>query len=129
MFRDQKRTTDPDQATRDDSTMADEAIVFTANLVPHGTQACLPEISLIAAIFEDAVRCVRRGGRGVTHQQSWEAFEWIASERRDWPFAFVNVCDFLGMDATAVRTRLRVGKRGRCTVPSVTGRCEAPGAA
>jgi hypothetical protein len=112
MFRDQRRTTDPDQATRDDSTIADDGIGFTANLLPHGTRMCLPEISLIAAIFEDAVRCVQRTGRGVTHQQSSEAFEWIASERRDWPFAFINVCDFLGMDATAVRTRLRVGNEG-----------------
>jgi hypothetical protein len=106
MFRDQRRTTDPDQAASDDSTIADEGIVFTANFSPHGTRVC-PEISLVAAVFEDAVRCVQRGSRGVTHQQSSDAFEWIASERRDWPFDFVNVCDFLGMDAKAVRTRLR----------------------
>src|SRR5437016_5164174 len=102
MFRDQKQTTDPDQATRDDSTSADDGIVFTANLVPYGTRGLLPEVSLVAAIFEDAVRCVQRASGGVTHRQSSEAFEWIASERRDWPFAFVNVCDFLGVNAKAV---------------------------
>jgi len=99
---------DADQATRDDATIADAGIVFTADLLPRGTRACPPEISLVAAMFEDAVRCLQRAGRGVTHQQSSEAFEWIASERRDWPFAFVNVCDFLGVDATAVRTRLHI---------------------
>lgn len=111
MFRD-KRTTDPDQATRDESTIADDGIVFTANLPPHGTRVCFPEISLVAAIFEDAVRCIQRASRGVTHRQSSEAFEWIASERRDWPFAFVNVCDFLGVDANAVRKRLRIRDEG-----------------
>jgi hypothetical protein len=92
--------------------IADDGIVFTANLLPHGTQVWLPEISLVAAIFEDAVRCFQRASRGVTHQQSEEAFEWIASERSDWPFAFVNVCDFLGVDAKAVRTRLRIMDEG-----------------
>jgi hypothetical protein len=48
----------------------------------------------------------------VTHRQSSEAFEWIASERRDWPFAFVNVCDLLGVDAKAVRKRLRIAEKG-----------------
>src|ERR1051326_5002523 len=108
MFRDQRRTTDPEQTASDDATIADDGIVFTANLTPHGTRVCRPEISLVAAVFEDAVRCVQRGSRGVTHQQSSDACEWIASERRDWPFDFVNGCDFLGMDAKAVRTRLRI---------------------
>ena len=109
MFRDQRRTTDPDQATRDDSTIADDGIVFTAHLLPHGTRVCLPEISLIAAIFEDAVRCVHRASRGVTHRQFLDAVEWIGSERGDWPFAFVNVCGFLGVNAAAVPKRLRIG--------------------
>ena len=108
MFRDQKRPTDLDEALRDTSAIDDDGIVFTADLLPHGTPVCMPEISLVQAIFEDAVCCVQRGSRGVTQQQSSEAYEWIASERRDWPFAFVNVCDFLGVDAKAVRTRLRI---------------------
>jgi len=93
---------------RDQKILGDD-IVFSASLLPQGAQACLPEISLVAAIFEDAVHCARRDGRAVTHRQKSEASEWIASERRDWPFAFVNVCDVLGMDAKVVRTRLRVG--------------------
>jgi hypothetical protein len=32
----------------------------------------------------------------VTHRQFLDAVEWIASEREDWPFAFVHVCSFLG---------------------------------
>jgi hypothetical protein len=116
VFRD-KRTTDPDQAMKEDATIADYDIAFPANLQPYGTHAYLPEISLVAAIFEDAVRCVQRASRGITDRQSSEALEWIASERHDWPFAFVNVCDFLGVDAKMVRTRLRLvgaeGSRGK----------------
>src|SRR5437867_5742668 len=102
MSRDQTRLVDYD------STTADHGIVFTANLSAGGTRGCLPEVSLVAAIFEDAVRCAQRASSGVTHRQCSEAFEWLASERRDWPFAFVNVCDFLGVDAKAVRKRLRI---------------------
>lgn len=109
MFRGQNRTTDLDQAEKYDSVIGGDGVVFTANLLPDGTRVCMPEISLVAAIFEDAVRCVQRAGRGVTHRQSSDASEWIASERRDWPFAFLNICDFLGVDATVVRARLRIG--------------------
>ena len=112
MFKDHKRPTAPDRETRDDPTIAAGDIVFTPNHVLRGTLADLPEISLVAAIFEDAVRCVQRAGRGVTHSQSSEAFEWIASERRDWPFAFANVCEFLRLDAKEVRKRLRIGNEG-----------------
>jgi len=107
-----KRTTDANHVTNDDLSLADEGIVFNANVLPHGARWWLPESSLVAAIFEDAVRCVRRAGGGVTHRESSEAFEWMASERRDWPFAFVNVCDFLGVDVKIVRTWLRVGRGG-----------------
>jgi hypothetical protein len=100
------RLANHDQPTKNDFTNADDGSVFTANLLAHETRVCLPEISLVAAIFEDAIRCAQRASSGVTHRQSSEAFEWIASERRDWPFAFVNLCDFLGVDAKAVRKRL-----------------------
>ena len=114
MFRDHdKRTKDPDDARKDGSAIADDGIVFTANLLPHETRVFLPELSLVAAIFEDAVRCAQGAtSRGVGHRQSSEAFEWMASERHDWPFAFVNVCNLLGVDAKSVRKRLRIGDEG-----------------
>jgi hypothetical protein len=83
--------------------------VFRANLLPHETRLHFPEIALLAAVFEDALRCAQRSSRGVTHRQSAEAFEWIASEQRNWPFAFLNVCELLGVNAAAVRDKLRIG--------------------
>ena len=53
MFRD-KRVTDPDQ-TRGTTIRPQIRYRFTANLPAHGTHLCLPEMSLVAAIFEDAV--------------------------------------------------------------------------
>jgi hypothetical protein len=31
----------------------------------------------------------------------------MVDDRRDWPFAFLNVCDLLALDANAVRQSLR----------------------
>jgi hypothetical protein len=69
-----------------------------------------PEMHLVAAILEDAVCCLTRNAgarRGRRHRELVEARAWFQDERRDWPFAFVNVCELLGLDATAVRQRLR----------------------
>ena len=92
--------------TTNDFAVTEESTGFAASNLPAGARAFLPEISLAAAIFEDALRCMQRARGSVTHLQSEEAFEWMASERCDWPFAFVNVCDFLGIDAEVVRARL-----------------------
>ena len=114
---------------RNDVAIADYGIDFSVNLPRRGTRLFLPEISLVVAIFEDAVRCVQRARPGVTSRQWLEAFEWIASERHDWPFAFVNICDFLGLDSSGVRARLGVWPErvwGRGDSASSRGRLPYP---
>jgi hypothetical protein len=118
MFRDRVRPVGHLQA-RNDAAIADYPIDFPANLRLHGTRPRLPEISVVAAIFDDAVRCVQRASRGVTNRQRLEAFEWIASERHDWPFAFVNVCDLLGVDSSGIRARLGVWPERADTRPEM----------
>jgi hypothetical protein len=64
------------------------------------------EIRLVAALFEDALRCLVRNA-DAQRGQRWRDFvaaqEWFKDDRRDWPFAFANVCEFLALDATEVR--------------------------
>jgi len=36
-----------------------------------------------------------------------EAFDYVASTDRVWPFSFENLCDALGMDAECLRRELR----------------------
>jgi hypothetical protein len=64
------------------------------------------EIRLVAALFEDALRCIVRNA-DAHHGQRWRDFvaaqEWFKDDRRDWPFAFANVCEFLALDAAEVR--------------------------
>jgi hypothetical protein len=65
--------------------------------------------ALMLAVFEDAVRCIENGRRqrrfGVRRLAA-EAEAWVGCDRADWPFSFVNVCDALGIDVDAMRSRL-----------------------
>jgi hypothetical protein len=65
---------------------------------------------LVSAIFEDALHCVLRNvgaQRGRKRREFLEACDWFWSDDSAWPFAFVNVCDLLGIEGTAVRETLR----------------------
>jgi hypothetical protein len=68
-----------------------------------------PEMRLVVAILEDAVRSVVRYGnprRRREHVEFLQARAWLLDDSRDWPFAFANVCDLLGLDVRAVRQSL-----------------------
>lgn len=84
--------------------------VLPSQLPLRGSYLSSPEMHLVAAIFEDAVHCVLRK-TGVRRGRRWyeylEARDWIMDDRRDWPFAFANVCELLTLDVTAVRESLR----------------------
>ena len=84
--------------------------VLPSQLPPHDSHLRSPEMHLMAAVFEDAVRCVLRNA-GARRARGWyeylEARDWILDDRRDWPFAFANVCEMLSLDIAAVRESLR----------------------
>ena len=51
----------PSAATENDGSFPggrDDAIVSAATLLPDGPRLSVPEISLAAAIFKDAIRCL-----------------------------------------------------------------------
>ena len=65
-----------------------------------------PEKRLMLAVLEDAVGTFQkyvnvssRHGRRLFS----EAEEWFAASESDWPFAFENVCQALGLDAEYLR--------------------------
>ena len=84
--------------------------VLPSQLPLRGSYLNSPEMHLVAAIFEDAVHCVLRNV-GIRRGRRWyeylEARDWIMDDRRDWPFAFANICELLTLDITAVRESLR----------------------
>lgn len=68
-----------------------------------------PERGLAAAVLEGAETDLRkyRYARGRSRQRMyWQAYQWVASPDREWPFSFVNICDCLGLSPEAIRARL-----------------------
>lgn len=66
-------------------------------------------IGLMLAVVEEAARCIERGRRRrhpASRKLAGEAEAWIRSDSREWPFAFANICDVLGVDPDAARARL-----------------------
>jgi hypothetical protein len=73
------------------------------------TEALMPEKRLVLAILTEAIATYRRCAHARSNKGRRlfrEAAHWFASEATDLPFAFVSVCDVLGLDPDAVRSCL-----------------------
>jgi hypothetical protein len=67
--------------------------------------------ALMLAVLEDAVRCIENGRwqrRFGARRLAAEAAAWVRCDRADWPFAFPSVCEALGIDVDAMRSRLLI---------------------
>lgn len=83
--------------------------VLPSQLAGHKTDAHCPELRLVAAVLEDALRIISRNAAAPRKRRRLEFLEvcdWLLDDSCDWPFAFPNVCDLLGLDAAAVRQSL-----------------------
>ena len=84
--------------------------ILPSQLVPRRTHLPAPEMRLAAAVLEDAVNCIVSNTEARSRHRRQEfskACRWIQEEGSDWPFAFRNLCDVLGLNPTAVRERLQ----------------------
>ncbi len=84
--------------------------VLPSQLGGEGGRNQIPELHLVSAIFEEALHCIVHNvtaRRGPQRREFLDACDWLWDARSDWPFAFANVCDLLGLDGTAVREALR----------------------
>jgi hypothetical protein len=71
--------------------------------------AVRPEAALMRAVLEEALMCLQghfglMGRRGQRLAQEAEA--WFLSEDAHWPFAFISICEVLGLEPAAVREAL-----------------------
>ena len=96
---------------------------FTAHLRPEGR--------LQLAVLEDAVltlhRCAGRTGMRARRLLG-EVEAWVTSDDASWPFAFVNICETLGLDPAYIRSGLtgwRKRDRAGRTPPLWRNRCGA----
>jgi len=73
------------------------------------SRAITPERELALAVLTQAVLDLHkfRFARRRRPQRFYmEAYLWVASDEREWPFSFLNLCDGLGLDADGLRERL-----------------------
>lgn len=75
-----------------------------------------PEQRLMIAVLRDAIDCLERY-RCATDTRGRrlfkEATRWFLADETDWPYSFECICEVLGLDANAVRQRLRVAPEQR----------------
>ena len=67
-----------------------------------------PETRLMGAILRDALREVLQCTASAPHRRNFlrDAVAWILADDPDWPFSFVNVCQALDINASALRSAL-----------------------
>jgi len=61
---------------------------------------------LAAAVLEAAaadLRNFRYARRRRRQRLYWQAYQWVMSEEREWPFSFVNICESLRLSPAAMR--------------------------
>ena len=79
-----------------------EAVLPSQFFNPQTRSSLQPEKRLMLAVLEDAVLLYTR-----VPQIAPETEAWVQADDRTWPYSFVNLCDALGLDRSAVRVALR----------------------
>src|SRR6476660_2892314 len=75
----------------------------------HGPRAASPETVLAVSVLGQAANDLQsfRFARRRSRQRLYmEAYHWVASSDRSWPYAFLNLCDALRLSAESVRAQL-----------------------
>lgn len=69
--------------------------ILPSQTVRRGIIMRSPEMRLVVAMLEDAVRVVTQDPNGLRGRELGEflkARAWLLDDSREWPFAFANVC-------------------------------------
>jgi hypothetical protein len=90
----------------DDILVPDSALPTQFDDLWHRSRAITPERALALAVVWEAVLDLdkyRFAPRRRQQRMYWEAYDWVASDDRNWPFSFANLCDAIGLTVEAVR--------------------------
>jgi hypothetical protein len=75
----------------------------------HHSRAIAPERALALAVVEQAVIDLEKHRFAKRRRQQrlyMEAYNWVTSGDRSWPYSFVNLCEVLDINPNVLRTRL-----------------------
>ncbi len=81
----------------------------------HRSRAISPERSLALAVLSQAMIDLQKYRYAKRRRQQrlfMEAYEWVGSEDRSWPFSFTNLCEYLDLPVDPLRQRLIEGTAG-----------------
>ena len=82
--------------------------IAAVNLDTRESTSPQGEKRLMLAVLEDAIGVIASGeASGRRGKLYWETRGWVSANDLEWPFSFVNVCGFLGLDPENVRRRIR----------------------
>ena len=93
----------------DDILIPEAALPSQFHDIWHKTRAISPERALALAVLWEAVLDLdkyRFAKRRRQQRLYWEAYDWVTSDSRSWPFSFVNLCDAIGLSVGPVRKQL-----------------------
>jgi hypothetical protein len=93
----------------DDILVPEAALPAQFHDIWHKSRAISPERALALAVLWEAVLDLDKYRFAIRRRQQrlyWEAYEWITSEDRSWPFSFENLCDMIGLTVDPVRKQL-----------------------
>lgn len=83
----------------------------------HHSRAISPERELLLAVFWQAISDLQayRYATRLRYQKVYaDAYRWVTGSERHWPYAFLNVCDLLGIEVQEARQQLlQLGQRPR----------------
>lgn len=94
---------------REDSLVPEHVLPVQFQDAMRRKRAVSPEVSLVIAIIERTVLDLReyRYARRRRDQRLYmNAYAWIASDDRRWPYSFNNLCDAVNVDSVAARAQL-----------------------
>ena len=74
---------------------------------------------LVLAVFMATLDDLRRYPR--TAKEYRDAYAWLVSDDEAWPYAFVPVCETIGLDPAAARARVCAAYRAPVTLQRVNG--------
>jgi hypothetical protein len=116
----------------DEAVAADIVLPEQFRYVWHHSSSVSGERALAVAVLTEALHDLVRYRFAIrlrTQRLYWQAYAWIMADDTEWPFAFVNLCDTLGVDvarcASACARRSTCPRRRCSTRPPDRAACDS----
>ena len=95
----------------------------------QGTSGLQPEKSLMLVVLLNAVECFQKYALlrdEYTNRVFRDTEDWIFEDNHEWPFAFINICEALGIDRSiCAKVSCQAHRSSERTAAPVTNSCQS----